>query len=235
MAQATEGYIVYEDKIDIHSRLPERMEAMKSEIPQFRTTEKILYFNSEASLYTEIPKEIASVEAQDFTQRRGRRRGGRFGRGGGATKVFIDLKEDQLVKEEDLFGKKFLIAGETTDKAWKISGKQKKVGDFLCQEAIYQDSTQNLVAWFTPMLPVSVGPGEFRGLPGAVLRVEIDEGQRVLTATKIIPESLPENTIVAPTEGEEIEQEAYNKLREEKVAEMRREFGNRGGGRRGPR
>lgn len=229
-AQAKEGYIVYEDKTDIHSQLPPDMEAMKDRIPQFRTKEKILYFEESQSLYAKIPKELATQEKQDFTERRRRRRGPRGGRG--SSTVYIDLKENQLVKSEDLFGKKFLISGETTDKPWKITGKQKKVGDYLCQEAMYQDSTQNVIAWFTPMIPVSIGPGEFRGLPGAVLRVEIDEGLRILTATKIITETLAENTIVKPEEGEDIEQEAFNTLREEKMEEMKKE---RRGFRRGPR
>lgn len=229
-SQAKEGYIVFEDKIDIHSRLPADMEAMKANIPQFRTSEKILYFKDGESLYTKIPDELAKPKTQDFSEQR-RRRGPR---GGGNSKVYIDLNEDKLVKEEDLFGKKFLISGETTDKPWKITGKQKQVGNFLCQEASYQDSTVNVVAWFTPMIPASVGPGEYRGLPGAVLRVEIDDSQRVLTATKIITEPLADNTIVKPQEGEEIEQDAFDKLKEEKIQEMRESFGGGRGGR-GPR
>ncbi len=228
-AQVKEGYIVYEDKTDIHSQLPPEREAMKDQIPQFRTREKILYFKDFESLYTNIPKELATTEVQDFSQRRNGRRGGgrRFGRGGQASKVYVDLSENAIIKEQDLFGKKFLVKGNNEAKAWKITGKQKQVGDFLCQEATYQDSTQQIVAWFTPMIPVSVGPEEFRGLPGAVLRVELQDGLRILTAKKIITEPLEENVIVKPTEGEEIGQKDYDVLRKEKMEEMRKEFGNR--------
>lgn len=228
-AQAKEGYIIYEDKIDIHAQLPPGREAMKANIPQFRTSEKILYFQDKKSLYTEVPKTLAKEETQDFTERNRRRRGRMFSRN---SKVFVDLNNNQSVEEQDLFGKKFLISGNFEEKPWKITGKTKQVGNFLCQEATYQDSTQSVVAWFSPMIPVSIGPEDFRGLPGAVLRVEIDGSNRVFTATKIITDPLAENTIVKPEDGEAITREEFVKLREEKRKEMRSQFGDRrrGGG-----
>lgn len=66
---------------------------------------------------------------------------------------------------------------------WKITNKTKKIGDYVCFKALAKDKiiTRNgqfkyndVVAWFTPEIPLSFGPKNFVGLPGLVLEVEND-------------------------------------------------------------
>ena len=44
--------------------------------------------------------------------------------------------------------------------------------------------TIDIVAWYTPQIPVSHGPAEFGGLPGLILELTTDE--TVLLCSKIV-------------------------------------------------
>ncbi len=225
IGQMLEGTIVYEEKINIHKNLPPEAEAMKANIPEFRTSNHFLYFNKEESFYT--PKKEENKE-REFRAGSGRRGGPRVRGGRNRSKIYTNLADKTTKSSQDLFGKQFLVSGEADAHKWKISGEQKQVGSYLCQKATLQDSTMNMEVWFTPMIPVSAGPGRYGGLPGLILHIDIDEGSRQITAQDIVLESLEEGLIIEPTEGEKISKEEYQKLREEKMKEMQAEFGGRG-------
>jgi len=224
-SQNIEGSITYEDKRNIHKSLPPEMEAMKDRIPEFRTSENILHFTKEEAVYKSVPKEKKKNE--EF---RGERRGRRgWGRQNENNVYYTNLGEKQSIDSRDFFGKKFLIAGARESKKWKMTGDQKMVGDYLCQKATFSDSTENIVVWFTPMIPVSTGPSDYFGLPGLILHVDINEGERLITAQGIELKPLEEGTIVRPTEGKNISSEEFAELRDKKMEEMRQERGGNGG------
>ena len=129
----------------------------------------------------------------------------------------------------NLFGKDFLIEGERNPIKWKITGEQKQVGSYLCQKATFQDSTANIVAWFTPMIPVAAGPNQYNGLPGMMLHMDFDEGIRQITATNIELKALEDGAITKPSKGKKVTEEEFNTMREEKIKEREEEFGGRGG------
>lgn len=224
--QNNEGVIIYEDKRNIHKSLPPEMEAMKDRIPEFRTSEKILYFSGNETTYRAVVKEKKKDE--EF---RGERRRGRFGRNNENNIYYTDLEAKTSIDSRDFFGKKFLIKGERESKKWKVTGEQKMVGDYLCQKATYQDSLVNEVIWFTPMIPVASGPDDYFGLPGLILHVDINDGERLITAQSIELKPLEDGQIEMPTEGKEMTSEEFEALREEKMEEMRQERGGPGRGR----
>ena len=236
-AQNNTGEILYEDKTNIHRNLPPEMEAMKERIPEYRTANKILYFNDKEALYVKQPRDTTQKAKPSEFRGEGRRgRRGRFGRGDN-NKYYTDIAEGVSLDSRNLFGKDFLVEGEREKLKWKITGEQKKVGAYLCQKATYQDTSTSVVAWFTPMIPVSIGPDKYSGLPGVILHMDFDDGLRQITATNIDLKDLSEDVIVKPSKGKKISQEEYEKIREEKVKEMEQEYGGRRGrfGRRGPR
>jgi len=233
LSQNNSGEIVYEDKINLHRNLPPEMEAMKDRIPEFRESKKILYFNSKEALYINKPKDEKEIKEQQEFRGEGRRgrRGGRFGRSGN-NKYYTSIKDGESVDFRSLFGKDFLIEGKREPRKWKITGDQKQVGSYLCQKAIFQDSTQNIVVWFTPMIPVSSGPDSYFGLPGMILHMDFDDGLRQITATDISLKALEADVITMPSDGKKVTEEEFKKMREEKLKEMEEEYGGKGGGRR---
>lgn len=85
-----------------------------------------------------------------------------------------------------------------------------------------------IVAWYTPQIPIQQGPGEFHGLPGLILEVQADRTSILCTRIVLNPKNT--ETIKKPTRGEKVSQEEYRKIVKEKVEEMQEMYG---GGRRG--
>ena len=86
--------------------------------------------------------------------------------------------------------------------------------------------TINVVAWYTPQIPVSHGPGEFWGLPGLILEVSAD--QTSILCSKIIINPKEKIEIEAPDKGRVISREDYNATVKLKMKEMREMYGGRG-------
>jgi GLPGLI family protein len=86
-----------------------------------------------------------------------------------------------------------------------------------------------VTAWFTPQIPVSNGPGEYAGLPGLIL--EMNMYRTTILCSKIVLSTKAGDKIERPEKGEVVSREEYNKIIKEKMEEMRENF--RGGGRRG--
>ncbi len=89
-----------------------------------------------------------------------------------------------------------------------------------------------VTAWFTPQIPVSNGPGEFAGLPGLIL--ELNVYRTTLLCSKIVMNPKDADKIEPPKKGKEVTRAEYVKIVKEKTDEMRENFRGRGGnGRRG--
>lgn len=227
-AQNNSGYIIYESKMDIHKNLPPEAMAFKDNIPQFRTNHNKLTFTAKESMITHHKVEQKESESADFDDRRRRRRIMRMGGNRENDIAYKHHETGEAVSSRNIFDRQFLVEGAGEKQEWKFTGEQKQVGSYLCQKAILQDTVETYV-WFTPMIPVSIGPKGYDGLPGAILYVDEDNGTRVITATEIVLEDVEEGTISRPTEGKRISQEEFQKLREEKMQERAKEFGGRGG------
>ncbi len=66
---------------------------------------------------------------------------------------------------------------------WNISSETKKVLEYECSKATCQFRGRNYTAWFTPEIPLKVGPYKFTGLPGLILEISSDDGEYKFTAT----------------------------------------------------
>ena len=231
-AQNSSGTILYTQKINIHMNLPIEMEGMKDRIPEFRESDHKLTFANSKVMYEGVKNEAREAERANRGDKKGGKRGGRRGMRGGKDKGkrFVDLSSNSVVATRDLMGKKFLVTGTPEKYNWKMTGKSKQVGSYLCQEATWKDSTTQIVAWFTPMIPVQAGPGDYTGLPGIILHMNINDGETEITATDVQLGEVDTAVLVAPTEGEEVSQEEWTKIREEKMKEMKKEYGGKGQG-----
>ena len=225
----TEGRIVYEEKVDIHRRIPEERAEMKEMIPQFRSSNFDLFYTQEASKY----KASAQTEDEEIV------RGGGRGDGGGHMRmrmsqprreVYKNIAENIMVDEREFMTKMFLINGIAAPFTWKIADEQKTILNFMCMKATYQDSTDAFVAWFTPQILVSNGPAEYGGLPGMILQVDVNSGERVITATEVMAEVVDKAILEKPTKGKEVTQEEFREIVREKTQEMREMHGGAGSG-----
>jgi len=90
-----------------------------------------------------------------------------------------------------------------------------------------------VTAWFTPQIPIKNGPGEYAGLPGLILEMNID--RTTILCSKIVLNPKEAESITAPDTGKEVTREEYNEIVKKKLDEMREDFRNRGGRRGGGR
>ena len=87
-----------------------------------------------------------------------------------------------------------------------------------------------IVAWYTPMIPINQGPSDYWGLPGLIL--EVSAGNVTMLCSKIVMNPEEKETIAIPSKGEVVTKEEYNDIIITKMQEMRNNRG-RGGGERG--
>ncbi|WP_026452476.1 GLPGLI family protein [Aequorivita capsosiphonis] len=111
--------------------------------------------------------------------------------------------------------------------------------------AVKQDSTQlqdpmdmieipkeiEVTAWFTPQIPVSSGPGQYAGLPGLIL--ELNVYRTTLLCSKVVMNPKDSDKIEPPKKGKEVTRAEYIKIVKDKTEELRENFQNSGGRRGG--
>jgi GLPGLI family protein len=85
--------------------------------------------------------------------------------------------------------------------------------------------TIEIEAWYTPMVPVSQGPGDYWGLPGLILEVNV--GSTTLLCSKIIMNPKEKIKIEAPDKGKVVTKAEYQEIITEKMQEMRNNRGRR--------
>ena len=179
-----------------------------------------MYFNQEASLFTNGKQKEEETMAMSS------------GHGNVMikmqepdNKVYTEFKSKIQLEQREFMTRIFLIE-DKINQAWKLTGNQKMILDFPCQEAISEIDSIKTTAWFTPVIPVSAGPANFGGLPGAILSVETDSGNKTVTATSVIFSEIDKEILTKPKKGKKVKREEYNQIVEEKMKEMGAEHGN---------
>lgn len=136
--------------------------------------------------------------------------------GGGLLEVFTDIthKQQTMLYKAD---QNYLVQQEMPNFSWKILPDSiRKIGDFEAIKAIgknYKDTT-TIEAWYTPQIPISIGPAMYGGLPGLILEVHFSPtkgaktGERILFAKyePHIPTQLP---IRPPDKGKVVTYEQW--------------------------
>lgn len=113
----------------------------------------------------------------------------------------------------------------------KDSSKTKQDEDPMSQIEVLK--TIEIVAWYTPQIPINQGPDDFWGLPGLILEVNAD--RTTILCTKIVMNPEEKDSIEKPEKGQEVTQKEYNDIITKKMQEMREMYGGRGRGGRGGR
>jgi GLPGLI family protein len=87
-------------------------------------------------------------------------------------------------------------------------------------EAITEKDSVEVRAWFTSSIAVPAGPGKYGALPGLVLAVDIDNGERIIQAKSIELEPVQKDLIKKPRKGKKVTEEEFQAIVEEKMKEM---------------
>lgn len=230
--QAT-GVITYEVKVNMHRNIPAEREGMKAMIPEFRTTKQQLFFNDSESIY----KPVIEDEEEQFST---------AGSGGGGMRmtfrmpnveIYMDQNSGKVISKQDFMGKNYLIEDSVTMSPWKFGTETRMIGEYTCNMAYYSRTdtlrisrgsepaepvirTSEITAWYTTKIRPFLGPDRYNTLPGAVLAVDINNGERVLLAKTIELRELKKNELKAPSSGTKITQAEFRKMMEEQMKQM---------------
>lgn len=218
-AQQSEGVVSYDNVITLKKIKIEGIdEAILDQMPKSRTNKMQLLFNANEILY----KAPDTDESPDNT----------IDNGGGVTMRFsrprnesyANFTKNRKVQLRDFAGKKFLIEDTLRAVPWKLSSDTKEIKGFVCQKATLNRQmgtiTQNIVAWYSPDIPVSAGPEGMGGLPGLILELIIDDGMTVSTATDIKFRPLAKDELKVPTGGKKVTEAEFKKIIDDYAKEM---------------
>lgn len=214
-AQIAQGIIEYEFTLDVHRSIPPEREEMKSMIPQFRSENYQLFFNTTESLY----KNKENPEADMATGQRGPGSGMRMMMRMPKTETHIHKEKREVTVLQDFMGKNYLITEDLDIAPWKIGNEKMEILGYICMMAWYNDTVakQEITAWFTPQIQPFLGPDRYVTLPGTVLALDINNGERVWVARSVEAKEVKNNELRKPNRGEVITRSDFQKLVDEQM------------------
>src|SRR5207247_1469861 len=105
------------------------------------------------------------------------------GEGGALYKNFSNQK---LFEQTELGDKDYIIDDTIHAQPWKLVDETKTILNHICKKATLKtESVNNVVAWYAEDILSPVGPENFGSLPGAVLLMDVNDGEIVFTATEL--------------------------------------------------
>lgn len=223
LCAAQSGTVTYTRTVKIDIELPPEMARFQDMIPNADSALYIMDFNDalmasirrvEEDDNPNSAEQISTVDGMTIKMR--------FSASGGTSLPNLitsvtDIDEGLYTDHHRFLGRDFLVTGELPVIQWKLSAEE---GTFLDRRVIKATAMMDTVsvdAWFTPEIPVPVGPEHYGGLPGLILVLSIDDGQKLYEANSITLDT--EVEITPPDKGREITQEEFDALVEERRQE----------------
>jgi GLPGLI family protein len=218
LAQTNQGVVMYEEKVNMHRRLPADSEGMKAMIPEYRISNFQLFFNDQVSHY----KRVIEDEDEAFGNQEG---GVRMMVRVPNNELYLNGTTRQIIGKQEFMGKEYLIIDSLKMAPWKFGTDTKTIAGYECKQAYYTDETNpdrkaEITAWYTDKIRPFLGPDRFNTLPGAVLALDVNNGERILVAKKVELKQLKKNDIKIPTGGQRTTQAEYKKIVEEQMKKM---------------
>jgi len=223
--QIAEGVIHYETKINMHRNIPAERESMKAMIPEFRTLKNQLVFNATETLY----KPVIEDEEEAWSGGGGMRM--RFS--APQSETYVNTESQIRTVLQEFMGKKYLVEDTLKMLPWKFGTETKTILGYECKQAYFTEEikitagprqetrTVEITAWYTDKIKPFLGPDRYNTLPGTVLALDINGGERVTLAVKIENRPLKKNELKAPSSGTKVTQEEYQKMVSEQMEKMR--------------
>lgn len=196
------GKIEFERTTNVHKRLEDDrsegnnsfIEALKKQLPQYKSSYFNLYFNGEKTLYepgreVEAPKQMREWMAGPAED----------------NIVYSDLATKTFSSQKTVFESVFNIQDTLRKTEWKITSDIRTIAGFQCRKAttILMDSVF-VFAFYTDQIIPRGGPESFTGLPGMILGIAIPRMHTTWFATKIETSDPKISAIAPPKKGKTI-------------------------------
>ena len=183
-------------------------------IPEFRVSQQQLFFNADESLYKPVEEDEDIEHNESGIQMRIQQP---------FVEIYFKRSTSLRVTQQEFLGKEYLIEDSLTLSPWKFGTETKKILGYDCRQAMHynEERRQQVIAWYAPQLRQFLGPEKFNTLPGAVLEVNVNDGERVITAKNFQARALKKNELRVPSHGIKTTQADFRKMVDEHTARMR--------------
>ena len=217
---AQEARIKYTEQIQIPENVkdlePNIRAAVEAQLKQQGKT-KYLYYNRGISLYM-ADDEVESGNNVNATQSNIQ-----IKTLGGDAVVYKNHESKEMICQEYILDRKFLIDEKLETSAWNLEAEEKTIGNFKCKKASNGDGD---IAWYCPDIPISDGPLIYYGLPGLI--IEMETKTQTITAEEINTKYDTSAKIKKPDSGKSVSREEYKETFKKKMAEMGVDGGSSG-------
>lgn len=244
-----QGVITYESRVNLHRNIPADRQEMKAMVPEFRVTKFQLSYNDEESLYKSviededeqfssgggavrmtlrIPKtemytnssSTAILSVQEFMGKKYLIQDSvkvspwKFGT---ETKEILGYTCHMAYfsREEEVPIMRMGMGGPPPAASGSASGNTPAT------PPAPEKRTIEITAWYTDQIRPSLGPDRYNTLPGTVLAIDVNNGERVLVARTVEKRELKKNELYVPDSGTKVTQEEYRKIMQEQMEKMR--------------
>ena len=215
-AQVRSGKVLYEETMKMNVELDGEAAQFAHLFPKEQKMQHVLYFTQDAALFQ--PMEQKQARNEDAAEGpEGMRM--KIEMNVPQDKFYADLKAGKSVEQREFMGRKFLVSGDIGKGQWRMTGKQKTILDYPCQEAVMISDKDTTTAWFTTAIPVSTGPRGWAGLPGLILAATRNSNLSIV-ATMFTPGQVEDGIIVQPKSGKKVTKEEFKGIVEAKLKEM---------------
>lgn len=103
------------------------------------------------------------------------------------TFTFVNFKENKIISKRTLGSDGYKVHEDLKSIEWQlIPGEIKNINGFKSYKAKGEFRGRNYVAWYSPDIPLRVGPWKFQGLPGLILDIRDSTNNFQWTATEIV-------------------------------------------------
>lgn len=156
---------------------------------------------------------------------------------------YTNLAENRMAYRNEMFGKIFLIKDSLEQREWNLTKETKNIGEYACFKATYEgtrtvstmttgdeeeseetttEQPYTLTVWYTPQIPVGLGPGEYNGLPGLIL--EANDGEETILCSKVVLNPQDGVDLEEPDNGKEVTSAEFREIMDAKMKEMNEQF-----------
>ncbi len=220
----TEGTIIYE-RITHWAKIIDRLSYMsKEEKDRVKMTWGAnddgwkqnfnLYFNPKESLYTYGEDNVEETNGYSWRKEE--------------LILHRNFEMDKKTDIIEMLGKTYIIEDSLHTPNWKIMNQLKDINGYICMKAVTEDTIkkQKIEAWFAQDIPVQLGPERYFGLPGAILELDINEGDVVITAKKIEFKKVEKELKLPKSKGKKIKDTDHDKLVAEHIKDSIKSYRN---------
>lgn len=218
----SEGVITYNEVAKLDIQVEGVDQSMLDMLPKTHSETKELLFSKNETLYRaskEKESEDVNISSDDGSFRMIMKTGDK------EDILYTNTQEGNYVHQKQLLGRDFLVIDKMQKRKWKITNEKIKYLDYVCQKATIEEDGKLTVAWFTTEIPYQIGPKDYQGLPGAILMLNINDGQLEISAQSVSAD-LGGEKIEAPDKGKKVTAQEYDEIKEEKMKEMETMNGN---------